>query len=77
MRRWVLRLVGVILLDYGEKEGGDGDDYLQREICVDEIVEAREEDAEDPEADEHACGYGRHPVDGRCESSPAEPITQS
>ena len=47
---------------------------LQRQVGINKVVEAGEEDAEDAEADEDAGDGGGGPVDVRFEASPAEPV---
>lgn len=46
---------------------------LQLQVGVDEVVEAGEEDTEDPEADKDAGDGGGSPMDVRLEACPAEP----
>lgn len=52
-------------------DGGVGE--VQLKIGVQEVVEALHEDGDNAESNHSACYRGDDPVDGRCETSPAEP----
>lgn len=56
----------------GGKYTGDGRG-LQRQVSVNDVVEARQEDADESEPDEHACHQGHGPMDPSGEAGPAEP----
>ena len=54
--------------------GGATKRHLQRDIRIDDVVEALQEDAEDPESSQNPRRRWNDPVNGSCVPCPPEPI---
>ena len=56
------------------KDLGANKAHLQREIRIDDVVEALQEDAEDAESSQNSRSRWSDPVNGSCVPCPPEPI---